>query len=57
MYDSTDVCVCVATMQVWQAVGERTMAVAKSYFDCATLTSMPLMGENPLGDTSRGSHW
>ena len=46
-----------AVDNIWQAVGQRTITVARAYFNCPTLLSLPLMGENPLGDTSRGSHW
>ena len=33
------------------------VAIAKQHFNCSSLTGVPLMGENPLGDGSRGSHW
>ena len=38
-------------------VSERTLTVARSYFGCGSLDALPLMGENQLGDSSRGSHW
>eukprot|EP01052_Picozoa_sp_SAG31_P016180 SAG31_NODE_1063_length_10105_cov_4.370778_2_plen_167_part_00 len=44
-------------MSVWAATGPRTLQVARDYFACATLTHFPLMGENHLGESSRGSHW
>ena len=43
--------------QIWSVVSERTIAAARTYFNCSTLTHLPLMGENALGETSRGSHW
>ena len=47
--------------QVWHAVGERVVSVGRAYFGCTEAEwsgmTIPLMGENPLGDTSRGSHW
>ena len=50
-----------STDMVWHAVGERVVAVARAYFQCSAADwngfSVPLMGENALGDTSRGSHW
>ncbi len=50
-----------ADSSVWHAVGERVIAVARAYFQCNETEwpgmALPLMGENPLGDTSRGSHW
>jgi hypothetical protein len=42
---------------VWHVVSERTVEVARQYFNCSSLTAVPLMGENQLGDGSRGSHW
>ncbi len=42
---------------IWHAVGPRTVQAAARYFNCSSLTSVPLMGENQLGDRSRGSHW
>jgi hypothetical protein len=46
---------------VWHAIGKRVVAVSRAYFQCSAADwpgfSLPLMGENPLGDTSRGSHW
>ena len=42
---------------VWAVISERTVDVARRYYNCSSLTSMPLMGENQLGDGSRGSHW
>lgn len=43
--------------EVWFVVSERTLDVARSYFNCSNLTRLPLMGENQLGAASRGSHW
>jgi hypothetical protein len=45
------------TDTVWKVVSERTLEVARAFFDCPGLTALPLMGENPLGEHSRGSHW
>ena len=42
---------------VWVATGARTLEIARQYYNCSTLSGLPLMGENPLGDGSRGSHW
>ena len=42
---------------VWVAIGARTLEIARQYYNCSTLEGLPLMGENPLGDGSRGSHW
>ena len=44
-------------------VSERTLVAARNYFNCSTLgdnpafPGLPLMGENQLGSSSRGSHW
>ena len=46
-----------STDEVWTVVSPRTLAVARKYFGCASLASLPLMGENQLGAASRGSHW
>jgi hypothetical protein len=43
--------------EVWVATGERTLEIARQYYNCSTLSGLPLMGENPLGEGSRGSHW
>eukprot|EP01043_Picozoa_sp_COSAG02_P105991 COSAG02_NODE_41991_length_389_cov_0.500000_1_plen_99_part_01 len=40
---------------VWVATGVRTLEIARQYYNCSTLEGLPLMGENPLGDGSRGS--
>ena len=42
---------------IWHVVSERTLQVARDYFDCPDLRALPLMGENVLGRSSRGSHW
>ena len=42
---------------VWFAVGPRTLAAAARFFNCSGLDRLPLMGENQLGESSRGSHW
>ena len=46
-----------STDEVWVATGARTLEIARQYFNCSSLSGVPLMGENPLGDGSRGSHW
>ena len=33
---------------IWNVISERTLTVAREYFDCPTLTALPLMGENVL---------
>ena len=42
---------------IWHVISDRTLTVARDYFDCPTLDALPLMGENLLGRSSRGSHW
>ncbi len=42
---------------VWFAVGPRTLVAAARFFNCSGLDRLPLMGENQLGESSRGSHW
>lgn len=42
---------------VWHAVSPRVLQVARDYFDCTDLNELPLMGENILGPSQRGSHW
>ena len=31
--------------------------VARKYYNCSSLSNLPLMAENPLGASQRGSHW
>ena len=45
------------TDQVWHFISGLPLKYAQSYFNCPSLSALPLMGENPLGDGSRGSHW
>jgi len=42
---------------VWTAIGDRVVQVAREYFGDDAIDGVPLMGENQLGDSSRGSHW
>jgi hypothetical protein len=42
---------------VWVATGARVLAIGRQYFNCSSLDAVPLMGSNPLGPGSRGSHW
>ena len=42
---------------VWYVTAPRTLSVARTYFNCSSLTALPLMGENMLGASQRGSHW
>jgi len=42
---------------VWSVTSKRTLDVAKDYFNCTSLTELPLMAENQLGPSQRGSHW
>lgn len=43
--------------EVWVATGPRVVAVGRQYYNCPELSGVPLMGLNPLGPGSRGSHW
>ena len=51
--------------ELWFVVSERALVAARSYFNCSTIgdgsnpdfPGLPLMGENQLGSSSRGSHW
>ena len=47
--------------QIWHVISPRALDVASLYFNCSALRNgamgLPLMGENPLGESSRGSHW
>eukprot|EP01052_Picozoa_sp_SAG31_P030583 SAG31_NODE_3150_length_4617_cov_23.083001_4_plen_269_part_00 len=42
---------------VWHAVSPRVLQVARDFFACTDLNALPLMGENILGPSQRGSHW
>jgi hypothetical protein len=44
---------------VWHTTGPRTMEVARGFFNCseAWFDALPMMGLNPLGPGSRGSHF
>lgn len=42
---------------VWFAIGPRTLTTASHYFNCTGLERLPLMAENQLGESARGSHW
>ena len=46
-----------STDEIWMVVSKRTIDAARTYFNCPNLTRLPLMGENQLGASSRGSHW
>jgi hypothetical protein len=42
---------------IWHVISPRVISVARTYFGCPSLTALPLMGVNQLGQSQRGSHW
>ena len=47
----------VSLCQVWHINSPRVLELARRYFGCDTLEALPLMGDNVLGASQRGSHW